>query len=200
MKPGIRAATVALMLVGLTGLAAAQAAVPRVAFVNGRELLNGAPGRAEAQATLDREVAQFDASVKRLGDTVQAKQRRYQQEEASLSPAVREQRQKDINDSMEKYQRTRDSLENVVQRRQADLFQPILDLVNKVLADVRAEDGYSVIFDISAPGAGIVAFDKNLDITDKILPRVKRQPKPPIPGAPAAGAAGVTRPPPPPAR
>lgn len=197
MRTAIRAGVVALVLVGVMA-ATSQVAVVKVAFVNGRELLNQAPGRTEAQTTLDREVAGFDAYAKRQGDTVTARQRKYQQEEASLSPAVREQRQKEITDLIEKYQRTRDSLENLVQRRQADLFQPILDLVNKVLADVRAEEGYSIIFDISAAGGGIVAYDKNLDITDKILPRVKRQPKPPTAGAPASGAAGVTRPPPPP--
>lgn len=203
MRTAFRASVVALALVGL--LAAAQqiqqANGAKIAFVNGRELLQQAPGRAEAQATLDREVAGFDASVKRLGDSVQAKQRRYQTEEATLSPAARDTRQKEITAALEHYSKVRDSLETVVQRRQADLFQPILDMVNRVLAEVRTEEGYAVIHDISAQGGGIVAYDKNLDITDRILPRVKRQTAPKLPGAPASGPAGVSKiPPPPPSR
>ena len=80
---------------------------------------------------------------------------------------------------------------------------PITDLVKKVLDDIRVEDGYAMILD-NAPGASIiVSADKNLDITDRVVSRLKATPAakvkaqetaPATKGAPPAPA-GVTRPP-----
>jgi hypothetical protein len=60
------------------------------------------------------------------------------------------------------------------------VLQPIIDAVNKVLADIRQEDGYSIIWNLDDAN-GIVAFDKNLDITDTVLARVRRIPPLPVP-------------------
>ena len=78
---------------------------------------------------------------------------------------------------------------------------PITDQVKKVIDDIRIEEGYAIILD-NAPGAGnIVAADKNLDITDKIVSRLHATPASKIaapaatkPGAPASPA-GVGKPP-----
>ena len=66
--------------------------------------------------------------------------------------------------------------------------------------DIRVEDGYAIILD-NAPGAGnIVSADKNLDITDRVVSRLRATPAAKIaapatkPGAPAAPA-GVGKPP-----
>jgi outer membrane protein len=80
---------------------------------------------------------------------------------------------------------------------------PITDAVKKVLDDIREEGGYAMIFD-NAPGASnIVSADKNLDITDRVISRlratpagVKAAPAAAKPGAPSSPA-GVTRPKPP---
>ena len=61
---------------------------------------------------------------------------------------------------------------------QAELIQPIFDRINKVLGDIRVEDGYTAILDVN-PGNGagtVVALDKNLDITDRVIARVKALP------------------------
>jgi outer membrane protein len=78
---------------------------------------------------------------------------------------------------------------------------PITDQVKKVIDDIRVEEGYSIILD-NAPGAGnIVSADKNLDITDKIVSRLRATPAVKVaapatkPGAPASPAGVTGRPP-----
>jgi len=78
--------------------------------------------------------------------------------------------------------------------------------VRKVLEDIRVEDGYSMILS-NEPGASpILVADKNLDITERVVARLRTvqatkaatpatQQKPA--GAPANAPAGVTRPRPP---
>ena len=66
-----------------------------------------------------------------------------------------------------------------------ELMAPIMDGIRKVLDDVRMDGGYAFIFDVAA-GSFIVSADKNLDITERVLSKMRlAAPK----AAPAAGAA-----------
>jgi hypothetical protein len=68
-----------------------------------------------------------------------------------------------------------------------------MEQVNKVIQDVRAEDGYAFIFDSGAQVPFIVSADKNLDITTRIIDRLKTLGPPKLPAptvmAPAAAEA-----------
>jgi outer membrane protein len=85
--------------------------------------------------------------------------------------------------------------------------KPIMDQIRKVLDDIRQEDGYAFILDAGSDAGVIVAADRNLDITEKVITRLKPVPiTAASPGAPKndSGAkapagprpapAGVTRP------
>jgi hypothetical protein len=71
-----------------------------------------------------------------------------------------------------------------------------MEQVNKVIQDVRAEDGYAFIFDSGAQVPFIVSADKNLDITSRIIDRLKSLGPPKLPPAStvAPTAAGATKP------
>ncbi len=81
---------------------------------------------------------------------------------------------------------------------------PIQEEVRKVLDDIRGEDGYSLILDHTPGQSPIVSADKNLDITDRVVARLRTLAangmKPAAPNAKptAPGTAGVTKPPKPP--
>jgi outer membrane protein len=83
-----------------------------------------------------------------------------------------------------------------MQTRQAQLVKPIMERVQSVIEAIRSEDGYAMIFDVGAQVSVVVSADKKLDLTDRVLARLKSQGIPPV--APASGAipqpAGVTRP------
>ncbi len=94
-------------------------------------------------------------------------------------------------------------LQQTFNQHQAAVMGPIQDLVKKVLDDIRSEEGYAMILDSSPNASVIVAADKNLDITDKVVSRRPATPPSHLaapkaetakPGAPA-GPAGVQRPP-----
>jgi hypothetical protein len=83
-----------------------------------------------------------------------------------------------------------------------------METVRKVLEDIRAEDGYALILSSEPGSSPILAADKNLDITERVVARLRTvaaakpavtapaQPKPAV-GAPASAPSGVTRPKPP---
>ena len=54
-------------------------------------------------------------------------------------------------------------------RRRAELLEPIVVRVNEVIEEIRAERSYSIVLDIAA---GVVAADISLDITTSVLERL----------------------------
>jgi outer membrane protein len=207
MRWMIRAAALAVAAgIGAAGVAQAQQAVPRFAYLNSQLIMQQAPGGSEAAATLQRELAAYQAQIQRMGDSLQSLVNEYNKAELTLSPAAKETRQKAIRAKEDEFERRRQQLEQQAQNRQAELMRPIQQLVSKTIDDIRAEEGYTMIFDIAAAPGVLVSADRNLDITDRVIARVQtakgtaQRPDSAKPGAPVSSPAAVTRPKNPPAQ
>lgn len=211
-----------VLLASVAGVAGAQGAAPstppaagmKVAYLNSNQVLEGAPGRAEALAQFEKETLPIRTQMQRMQDSLQAMIGEYQKAAAQLTPAQRQQREATLGQRQQEYQQRAQEMQQQAQARQEELMAPIMEQVNKVIQDVRAEDGYAFIFDAGAQVPFIVSADKNLDITTRIIDRLKSLGAPKLPAAttlggpapaattapakPAAGPvatpAGVTRP------
>jgi outer membrane protein len=186
---------------------AAQSATPgfKVGYINSAQILQTAPGRAEADAQIEKELAGFRAQVKRMGDSLNAMVADFRKAEATLSPAAKETRMRSIQQKEEEYQQRTEQLQQQAQQRQLELIRPITDQVQKVIAEMRKEEGYSLIFDVGNGAGVVVAADTTLDITPRVLTRLQAAGRPaaasgatrPAPSGPATQPAGVQRPKPP---
>jgi outer membrane protein len=198
MRSFFRAAPVALALVAvLSGGASAQG--QKHAYIQSSVLLDQAPGRAEAEKQFDSETSVYRDQIKRMSDSLNAMVAAFEKRQASLTPAQRDAQGKEIQAKEASYQTRTRELEQKAQQRQNELVQPILDRIKLAIEDVRVEGGYTFIFNVDQ-GSPIVAFDKNLNVTDRVLtklrsaPATASAPKPATSGAPAPAPAGVTRP------
>lgn len=200
------AALVALMVVVAGGTAAAQATL-RIAYVNPQALFDNAPGRLEAEAAFRKETEGYRAELTRMSDALALLVSNYQKDEAKLVAADKERRQRVIAAKEDTLRGRQQQLEAQAGQRQSELMAPIMEAVRKVLEDIRAEDGYAIIFSSEPGSSPILAADKNLDITERVVARLKTisatraaaptaTPQRPA-GAPAAAPSGVTRPKPP---
>ena len=197
MRALFRAAPVALTLLTLMALPAhAQGA--KVAYVQTSLLLEQAPGRAEAEAQFEKETGGYRDQIKRMSDSLDALISGFQKRQASLATAARDAQAKDIQSKQAEYQRRTQELEQKAQGRQNELVQPILDKVKAAIEEVRAEGGYAMIFNADQ-GSPIVAVDKSLNVTDKVLSKLKgttasAPAATPRPSSAAPAPSGVTRP------
>src|SRR5512140_1631744 len=182
----LRGALLALLI--LPAVAAAQGTAVKFAYVDTRQLLDKAPGRPDADAQWKKEAQVMQDQVTRMQDSLQGMIAAYQKAEAGLTPAARDSRQKGIGDKEQEYQTRTQALDLQAQQRQAQLLQPIIDQIKVALEDVRKEEGLTAIFDVGSQGNPIVAIDKNLDITDKVLVKLRAMPVPQV-ALPAAKAA-----------
>lgn len=196
MRVILRAATVALALVaGVAGSASAQS---RLAFIRSSVLLEQAPGRADAEAQFDRETAGFREQIKRMSDSLNAMVGTFEKSQAGMAAAARDARGKEIRAREDGYRRRTQELEQKAQQRQGELVQPILDRIKQAIEDTRVEGGYAFVFNADQQGGAIVAMDKNLDITDRVIAKL-RTTMATTPGSRPATTAtpapsGVTRP------
>jgi outer membrane protein len=188
------------LLVSVPSLASAQAS-QKFAFVNSQALLQSAPGRADAEASFEKDMVGIRAQLTKLQDSLNTMNEAFAKEEVSLSPAAKEARIKTMREKEQAWGAQAQKLQAQAQERQEELMAPIMDNIRKVLDDVRMDGGYSFIFDVAA-GAFIVSADKNLDVTDRVLAKMrlaapKAAPTRPAPAAgPTSAPAGITKKPP----
>jgi outer membrane protein len=201
MRSLVRAASVALTLVAVAAGSAAAQAGPKFGYVNSAAILSQAPGRAEAEAQFNTEMKAYQAQLQRMSDSLQLLAANFDKEAPKLDSATRLTRATSIRTKEADYQKRAQALDQQMQNRQAELVRPLMEQLQKIIEQVRSEDNYSMIFDVGSQTSVIVAADKTLDITDKVLARLKAAPKPAA--APAKGASttlttkpvGVSRPP-----
>ena len=146
-------------------------------------------------------------TIDKMNETVVAMMSDYSKLPGTTTQAERDKKAKSVQDKQAELQRKNQELQDQYGQRQAELLQPILDQIKLVLEDLRVEGSYTMIFDIGQ-GASIVAADKNLNISDRAIAKLRTMPKPTIAskgdstkadgkrpvGAPLNGAAGVGRP------
>jgi len=202
MRVLLRASSIALftsLIVAGTGAAQAPqgtATPAKIAYINSAALLAQAPGRAEAEAQFDREVGVYRQQIQRMDDSLKTLVAAFDRDAAKMDSVAREAQRTSIGRREAEYQRRARGLDSTMQVRQAQLVKPIMERVQAVIEAIRTEDGYSMIFDVGNQTSVVVAADKKLDLTDRVLARLKAQGIPPA--APASGAvpqpAGVTRP------
>ncbi|HEX9085832.1 MAG TPA: OmpH family outer membrane protein [Gemmatimonadaceae bacterium] len=192
------ALSTSLILVGTAGAQASQSppAGGKIGYINSALLLQQAPGRAEAEAQFDREVGVYRQQIQRMDDSLKTLMTAFDRDSPKLDSVTRETRRQSIGQKEVEYQQRARGLDSTMQARQAQLVKPIMERVQAVIETIRAEDNYAVILDVGAQVSVVVAADKRLDLTDRVLARLKSQGIPTAP--PASGAipqpAGVTRP------
>jgi outer membrane protein len=213
MRSIIRDGLVAAACTCLALPAFAQQGPVKIAYVNPQALFEAAPGRAAAESTLDREGQGMRADLDRLSTALNAAVADYNRAEPTLTAAQKDARQRVLQAKEDSLRQRQQMLQQQFQQRQNELMAPIMETVKKVLEDIRVEDGYSIILNNDPTTSIIVAADRNLDITERVVARLhtvaattssSNRVAPtttpatqPAAGAPASTPAGVTRPKPP---
>ena len=197
MRSIVRATAFALVLPVTAVVAQApQPGQGKIVFVNTQALMEAAPGRAAAESLLSKEGQGYQVQLQKLQDSLNTMLSNYQKAEPTLSAAAKDTRQKALQALETELQTKNQQFQQQFDARKNEVMAPITDLVKKVLDDIREEGGYAMIL-MNDPGQSIiVSADKNLDVTDRAVSRLRASKAPaaaatkPTPNSPA----GVTRP------
>ncbi|MBA2685664.1 MAG: OmpH family outer membrane protein [Gemmatimonadaceae bacterium] len=173
MRSHIRVATAVVALtISMAGLLAAQGTAPKIVYVNSQKIIAQAPGRADAEAQFQKEMNQYKAQVQHMGDTLQSQIADYQKNESTMTPAAKTAKEKDLTAKRNAYQQRVQELEQTAQQRESELVRPIMEQINKIIEQLRTQNGYSFILDAGSQAGVVVAADSSLDVTDQVIKRL----------------------------
>jgi outer membrane protein len=201
MSSNVRATAIALATTVLSSVAQAQGqGCTKLGYVNPQALMEAAPGRVAAESLLTKEGQVYQTQLQKMQDSLNKLLADYQKAEPTMTATVKETRQKSLQALESELQQKNSQFQQQFDARKNEVMAPITDVVKKVLDDIREEGCYAMII-MSEPGQSVIASaDKNLDVTDKAVSRLRATKAPAVPttkaGAPSAPA-GVTRPKPP---
>lgn len=175
------AVALAALTLGAVGTAAAQNGPPAgtaIVYINSQEILQAAPGSAEAQRTFDRELTEWRTQLEADAAVLDSLLRDYERQEVMLSPQAKEQKQTELRSRQQEIQTKQQDLNTRARQRQGELLQPILAKVSGAIEQLRAERNYSVVLD--AASEGVVAADPALEVTQLVIQRLGGTPA--VPG------------------
>ena len=171
MRMSVRAAGLALTISVLAASSAVAQGPAKFAYINSQVVLQQAPGRAELEAQLQKELDPFSRRMKTMEDSIANMIAAYTKEAATLTPAVKTQREEAITRKREAFGQEAEQLQQKAGEAREKVSRPLMETFNRVLNEIRAEDGYAFVFDVGNEAQVIVAADKNLDITEKVIAR-----------------------------
>ena len=146
----------------------------KIAYINSREILQRTPGYAVAESTYLKEVDGYRIEVQKLQQQLDSAVQAFDQQSIALSPAARQQKQKDLQGMQQRMEARTNELQDKARQREAELLQPIQARVNSVIQGIRAEQNYALILDADAAGGLIAAADPALNITSRVLQRLSQ--------------------------
>jgi outer membrane protein len=168
------------LALALAGSVEAQATL-KIGYIDSQAILDQDPAARQAQRQFEASLATYQSEVQQLGEDLQRLIEAYEQQQAMLSEEAKANRQEQIRLRQTQYQQRIQELEQQATLRQAELVEPVMERISSIIDAMRAEGGYSIIFDVAAQG--IISADPSLDLTPEVIRRLQA----------AAGAQGAGR-------
>ncbi len=143
----------------------------KIGYVNSQEIMAAAPGAKQAQAEFDKDMQGYQDSITKLQNELQTMQNQLQQQELTLSPEAKKNRQAEIQAKQQEYQQRYQDLQNEASQRRQQLMQPIVSKVDSIIEQIRRQGHYAMILDVTS--GSILAADTTLDLTQEVIQRLK---------------------------
>lgn len=145
----------------------------RVGYLNSQPLLQAAPGADTIQPQIQLVMQRVNNQLQAMQDTLTQMMDEFQQRSTMLTPDERTRRQQAIETRRVAFQQRAAILQDSAAARQELLLRPIYDAVERAIEAVRAEEGFALIFDVGVPNSALVAADTTLDLTSRVLNRLR---------------------------
>ncbi len=154
---------IAACLFAFGGNAVAQKNI-KLGHINSQELLQIMPGRDTAQATLQKEAAEIESTLKTMQSELERISNEFMQKQAEWTELIRNTKRSEIQDMQTRIQAFYENAQKQLQEREAELTKPIVDRAKKAIEEVAREGGYTYIFD----GATLLYSQDSEDIMSQV--------------------------------
>lgn len=162
-----------LLLAGAAVPATAQQGAQKIGYINMQAVLRQTPGYAAAESLYTREAEGYRQEVQRLQSQLDSSASQFERDAVLLSPTARETRRKALQAQQDSLEQRFNAIRERAAARERELLDPIQQRVNTVVDGIRAEGNYALIFDVSSAYSNIVSADRSLDLTQRVIDRLK---------------------------
>lgn len=142
----------------------------KFAHVNSQELIAAMPESDSAQKRLQAFEKDLTDQMEQLQVEINKKYQDYMQKRETLTTAVRETKEKEIQDLGQRFQEYQAAAQRDMRDLQTKLMQPILEKAHNAIKKVGEANGFIYVFDVSMGGV-LYQSPKSTDI----LPLVKKE-------------------------
>lgn len=139
-----------ILLIVAAAIASVSAfAQPKFAHVNMQELVMLMPEADQARKTMQAASTEAEETFKSMADEFDAKYQKYQANAANWSAAIREAKEKELNEIQQRIAEIREVLAQELNQKQNELMAPISEKAKQVVSDLAKAGGYIYVFDVS---------------------------------------------------
>ena len=135
--------------------------------INSVEILSQMPEKPTIEKSISDLSNQWNAEISKLRDEYYAKIKEYQDKLKNMPESIKAARQSEIAELEKRIASTQKTANEDLQKKQQELFAPVIEKVKKAISDVGAENELLYIFDTSTQGI-IYQSPKSNDITELV--------------------------------
>lgn len=167
-----------LAMTAISFNANAQIKAYKFGYVNSLEILDAIPEKKTADADLEKYGNDLYTSLEKMYGEYQKKIKDFQDgvQNKTISEVDQEFRAKEIQDLEKRIQDFQDQAEEKVAKKRQVLYQPLFDKINKAIADLAKESGYTYIFDSST--GSILHADESENLINPLRKKLGLAPAP----------------------
>ncbi len=118
--------------------------------INTQELFAQMPEVATVKLKMDTIQSQYENQLASMNEEIQKKAQDYQAQEATMSDAVKQIRQQELQEMQQRIQQFYQIAEQDIQKKQQELLTPVHERMSKAIKAVGEREGYTYIFDSAA--------------------------------------------------
>ncbi len=142
----------------------------KLGHINSQEILSAMPERATIEKTINDLQTQWENELVKLREEYYAKIKEFQDKQATMPESIKNARQSEIAELEQRITTFNQTASADIQKKQQELFTPVIEKVKKAINDVGAENNYLYIFDLGTQSI-IYQSPKSNDVT----PLVKKK-------------------------
>lgn len=177
MKKAIKLTLAFALVMGSTTLFA-----QKFGRINTQEIIMSMPETKAMQTNMEAYAKELQDNIETMNVEFNNKLQDFQKNFNTLSDALKEMKQKELEDMRNRTQEFQERAQQEYQKKQNELLAPIIDKAKAAIDKISAANAYTVVFDTST---GSLAYFDEATLTD-IAPQVKKELG--ITDAPAAAA------------
>jgi len=138
--------------------------------INTNELFTLMPERDSAQQILQNFAKELEKQLEIMRVELNNKYNDYINEQENLTALIKQTKEQEINDLDQRIRGFETTAQQELQRKEAELFQPIYEKASNAIQEVAKENKFTYIFDLAA--RPLIYFSED---SENILPLVKKK-------------------------